>query len=460
MYDLILSGGLIYNPRGHYCADIATVDGKIALIAANLTHERAHETIDVHGHVILPGCIDSHTHLWEPGLVANPDFKDGTRTSIAGGVTTIIDHPLTIPEVLDVDVFNQKVELGERTSYTDFALHGGVGLDNLEQLPDLWQAGCTSFKIFMCESGSKVAGLPDGELLAAFRKIGSFGGTVILHAENESMLQYNRKRLEEEGRTDYLAFVEWRPPEVEAEAIHRALYLLKGTGARGVLLHTTVPEGVEMIHAARKEGQDVWVEPCPHNLYLTVEHLREQGPWVTFSPPVRDTGRVEMLWKQLNDGWIHTVGSDHGPVDLRLKEAGVANIWEGQFGVPGGETMVPLMLDAVSQGKLTLERLTSILAEMPARLYGLYPQKGAIQIGSDADFTIVDMNQTYELSADEMQTTCKWIPFEGWKVTGKVTHTIIRGKVVMQMGEILGRPGYGSFFKRKSALLEKRENKP
>ncbi len=448
MYDLIIQGGLIVQPRGKYRADIAVNDGKIVLISDEISVGDGRDYITAKGKYVLPGCIDSHMHLWEPGLVAEPDFRAGTLASIAGGVTTIVDHPLTIPEVLNVDVFNQKVEIGEKTSYADFSLHGGVGHDNLADLPDLWEAGCTAFKIFMCDSGSKVAGLSTGELLAAFRKIGSFGGTVLLHAENDEMLRYNREQLEAAGRIDALAFIEWRPPEVELEAIHRALFLLKGTGARAVFLHTTIPEGVEMVRKARADGMDVWVETCPHNLYLTSDHLKAQGPWVTFSPPVRDPGRAELLWMQLREGLILTMGSDHGPVDASLKKLGEKNIWAGQFGIPGAETMVPLMLNAAAQGRITLERITEFLAEAPARLYGLYPQKGAIQVGSDADFTIVDMSQTYPLEARHMHTSCGWIPYEGWSVTGKITHTIIRGKVAMQNGKIIGKPGFGRFVKR------------
>lgn len=335
MYDLILRGGTIVHPRGRYQGDIAVKAGKIASIANDLSQADADDVLNLQGNHIFPGCIDSHMHLWEPGLVARPDFRDGTLASIAGGVTTIVDHPLTIPEVLNAQIFAQKKELGEQTSYTDFALHGGVGHENLADLPGLWEAGCTAFKIFMCESGSKVAGLSTGELLAAFRTIGELGGTVLLHAENDEILRYNRLQLDNAGRTDPMAFVEWRPPEAEAEAIHRALFLLQGTGARAVFLHTTIPEGVEMVCEARKRGMDVWVETCPHNLYLTHEHLKKQGPWVTFSPPVRDPARAEMLWKQLQDGLIVTMGSDHGAVDARLKEAGESNILKGQFGIPG-----------------------------------------------------------------------------------------------------------------------------
>lgn len=448
MYDLILVGGTLVNPRGQYLADVAIKHGKIAVITDDLSQTKAHERIDLAGNFVLPGCIDSHMHLWEPGMVADPDFRAGTLAAIAGGVTTIIDHPLTIPEVLNTDVFTEKRDIGEHTSYTDFALYGGVGHDNLADLPALWEAGCPAFKIFMCESGSKVAGLSSGELLAAFRVIGSFDGTVLLHAENDEMLRYNLQQLESAGRIDPMAFVEWRPPEVEVEAIHRALFLLRGTGTRAVFCHTTVPEGVEMVQKARLEGLDVWVETCPHNLYITHEHVRRRGIWVTFAPPPRDQARVDLLWKQLSNGLISTMGSDHGPVESRLKEAGISNIFKGQFGIPGTETMVPLMFNAVAKGKITLERLTDILAETPAHLYGLYPRKGVIQVGSDADFTIVDLSQSYKFEAQKMHTSCGWIPYEGWQVTGRVTYTILRGKPVMRQGDICGLPGDGRFVRR------------
>ncbi len=449
-YDLILQGGTVVTPRNCFRADIAVRDGKIMAISEAFDPQTAENILSVDNQFILPGCIDSHMHLWEPGLVAEPNFKDGTRSSAAGGVTTVIDHPLTIPEVLNRKIFEEKIALGEQTSYTDFALHGGVGLDNLDDLPGLWQAGCTAFKIFMCESGSKVAGLSDGQLLAAFRMIGSFGGTVILHCENDAMLRYNREQLEKAGRKDPMAFVDWRPPEVEAEAINRALFLLKGTGARAVILHTTIPEGVDMVTEAKIQGRDVWVETCPHNLYLSHTDLQEKGPWVTFSPPVRDNNRVNHLWDQLRDGLIDTMGSDHGTVEFNLKKAGEENIWNGQFGVPDGETLVPLMLQAVSSGKIPIERIAAVLGETPAKIYGLFPRKGIIQVGADADFTVVDLNQSYTLRAKDMYTACGWIPYEGKNIQGRVTHTILRGNVIAKDGKIVGTPGYGRFVPRKS----------
>jgi dihydroorotase/allantoinase len=451
MFDLILRDGILVTPRGCYRADIGVSDGKIAAIGTHLKGALAKDQIAVPGCFVLPGCIDAHQHLWEPGLKAGPDFKDGTRASAAGGVTTIIDQPLSPPEVLDAQGFREKIALGEATSYTDFALHAGVSPDNLDELADLWDAGCTAFKIFMCDSGTRLAGLADGQLLDAFRTIGMLGGTVMLHAENDAMLRFNRQKLENAGRKDPMAFVEWHTPEAEAEAIHRALYLLRGTGARAVILHTTLPEGVAMVHQARSEGQDVWVETCPHNLYLTHANLQSQGPWVVFAPPIRDEGRVEQLWGQLASGWIDLMGSDPGVVDPQLKKEAEDDILNCPVGIPDAETFIPLMLNAVATGHLSLERLAALAAEMPARIYGLYPCKGVIQIGSDADFTVADLAQTYPLRAEDMNTSCGWIPYEGKMITGKVTHTIIRGRVVAKDGKVLGNPGDGQFIRRVSS---------
>ncbi len=449
MFDFVIQNGTVATPQGRYRADIGIYHGKTAAISGDLSAAPSIKRLALEEcSLILPGCIDAHQHLWEPGMVAGPDFADGSRASLAGGVTTIIDQPLSPPEVLSPEIFQRKRALGEKTYYIDFALHAGVSPDNFDKLHDLWKAGCTAFKIFTCESGTAVIGLNDGQLLDAFRTIGSFHGTAMLHCENDDMLRYNRALLEKAGRKDPIAFVEWRTAEAEAEAIHRVLYLARGTGVRIVILHTTVPEGVEMVQEARRQGSDAWVETCPHNLYLSHEDLRSQGPWVTFAPPVRDCQRVEKLWEQLSEGKIDFMGSDPGTIDPKIKQAGEQNIWDCQYGLPEAETYIPLMLNAVANGWITLERLVLLTSKMPAQVYGLYPRKGTIQIGSDADFTIVDLAQTYTLRASEMYTSCGWIPYEGKKITGKVTHVILSGKLAAENGIVLGNPGDGRFIAR------------
>jgi allantoinase len=448
MFDLTLVGGTLVSPRGRLRADLGIETGRITSIAVDLSSAKSLRRIDLANQFILPGCIDSHMHLWEAGFVADPDFSSGTLTALAGGITTIIDQPLAPPEVLNASVFRAKVATGEGTSYIDFGLHAGVGHDNLSELEGMWQAGCTAFKIFMSESGCKVAALSDGEMLAAFREIGRLGGTALIHAENEAMLQFNRARLQAMGRKDPQAFLDWRPPEVEYEAIGRALRLLEGTQVRAVFLHTTLPEGVDLIQRARRHGLDVYVETCPHNLFLTSADLAEQGPWVTFAPPVRDPARADRLLDMLAEGSIQTMGSDHGAVEPRLKEIGRQDIWQSLFSVPDAETYICLMLDAVVRGRLSLERLVAVQAENPARLYGLFPCKGILQPGSDADFTVVDLQITYRLHAAEMHSACGWIPYEGREITGRVTHTILRGRVLMENGNIVGKPGFGRFLPR------------
>lgn len=448
MFDLVLHGGTIISPQGKIIGDIAVKDGIIVEIARLIDQDKANKYIDLSGKLIFPGCIDSHMHLWEPGLIADYDFKDGTRASAAQGVTTVIDHPLTIPAILNADRFSQKIAIGEKTSYTDFALHGGVGIDNLNELEGLWEAGCTAFKIFMCDSGSEVAGLNSAQILNAFRTIGSFGGTVLLHCENEEILEYNKAKLIAENRTDPMAFIEWRPPIAELEAINRALFLLRDTGAKAVFLHTTLSEGVEMVNAEKRKGRDLWAETCAHNLYLSTNDLAEKGNWVTFAPPVRDPSEAPKLWKCINDGMIHTVGSDHSAADPVSKRKGMKNIWEDQFGVPDAETLVPLMLNAVAKKWITPEKMAEVLSANPAKIYGLYPKKGSISIGADADFTIADLNQEYTLKAENMYTACKWIPYEGMTVSGKVVYTILRGTIISENGKIVGEPGYGRFCKR------------
>jgi len=463
-YELVITGGTIVTPREQYEADIGVQDGRIQTIADDLSSATTENQVAVDGQHVLPGVIDGHMHLWEPGFVADDDFSEGTRAAAAGGVTTIVCQPLTIPEVQTAEIFHQKRKTGEQTSYIDFGLHGGVSLDNLDELENLWEAGCTAFKIFMAGQDDPerthdgrsaiVGGLTTGELQEAIERIGSFEGTVLFHAENEAMVQHATKQLKDAGRTDPMAFAESRPPEAEEMAIQQALFFLKRNDCRGIFLHTTVPEGVESVREARTEGHDVWVESGPHILNLTHEDLKERGPWVTYAPPMRDEARVADLWEQLRDGDIHLLASDHGPVEAELKEGGTENVWDSQPGVPGAETLVPIMLNGVAEGRIELEHLAATFGENPAKVYGLYPRKGTITVGSDADFTIVDMDRSRTISADDLYTSCGWTPFEGYEIGGDVTHTIVGGQVVAREREILGNPGDGTFIPRLGADSE------
>jgi dihydroorotase/allantoinase len=452
-YDLLLQGGLVVTPHGLEEVSVAVRDGKIAALLSWQETVSARQTLTLTRLHVLPGCIDPHCHLWEKGFIAEPDFSTSTRSAIAGGVTTVIDHPLTHPEVLDASILQDKASLGERTSYCDFALHGGVSASNHSQLLGMWEAGATAFKIFMCRSGSAVEHLDDASLLSALRHIGSFAGIALFHAENQRLMDANEAELRAAGRKDPLTHAEWRPPEVETEAINRATYFCEIARAKGVFIHTSVPEGCAIADRARKNGVNVVVETCPHYLYFSTDDLPDMGPWIKFQPAVRDSERVARLWEAVRSKKVVMIGSDHGPVDRALKEPGLTDMWQAQGGVPSIETTVSMMLDAVGAGKLGIEQIASLTSTYAARWYGLYPRKGVIALGSDADFTVVDLNATWRVKAAELETPCGWTPYEGRMIRGRVRHTIIRGLVVAVDGKPTrdAHPGYGRFYRANHA---------
>jgi len=445
----LIAGGTVVTPARLYRADILVREGRIAAIGSNLSPEPDSTVIDATGLHILPGIIDPHSHLWEAGFMSDDDFRDSTASAVAGGITTIVEMPLTTPEVLDIKTFKDKAAIGEATSYVDFALYGGVRPSNLGDLEAMWDAGAVAFKIFTCDTGCAMHGvIDDADLLAALQTIAGFGGLAGFHAENNELLVANRARIDREGRTDNAAFNEWRNETVELEAINRILFYAGRTGARVNIVHVTSPNGVAMIADARARGVSATAETCPHYLYLTDKDIEERGAWVTCSPPMRGADARDGMRALIQRGDILTVGSDHGPVDPALKHRGHNNIFEGQPGMPANETMVPLLLNLVASGEMTLERLAEVGSEAPARLYGLYPKKGAIELGSDADFTIVDLDRQWTLSASTLMGKTGWTPYEGLGVTGAVAMTVIRGAVIARNGRPVGEPEGAQFVPR------------
>ena len=234
----------------------------------------------------------------------------------------------------------------------------------------------------------------------------------------------------------------------EIEAIQRAIFLLEESKARGSIVHISTCEGLKLIQQAKNRGIKIFTESCPQYFYLSVDDLKEKGPWVKFAPPVREKENMMGMWRLLNEGLIDTFGSDHCPYEPSEKEAGLNNRWNAPNGIPGVETILPLMLTGVNEGRVTLSRIIEVLCEKPARLYGLYPKKGVIQIGSDADFTVIDLKKEVIIKADKLKTRCGWTPYEGLEVKGMPSHTIVRGEVVMEDSEVFGKTGYGEFLPR------------
>ena len=308
-------------------------------------------------------------------------------------------------------------------------------------------AGVIGFKGMMAGSVPGVFEvMDDGMFLDAFRMIGECGSLATVHAENEAIISHLQARLRAEAKNDIYAYFEGSPVIQELEAISRAAMLAHEMNCRLHVVHVSCPRGVDLIASKREDGQEITCETGPHYLALSQEDGERLGPYLKFAPPVRTKAETEILWGQLAKGKILTLGSDHGPHPKENKEKGWTNIWEAGNGAIALETFLPVMLsEGVNKGRISIQQLVSLMSENPARLFGIYPQKGAIQVGSDADLVIVDMNREYTIDAQKFHSLHKHSPFDGLQARGIPVLTMVRGTVVAEEGNVMGEPGYGKF---------------
>jgi dihydroorotase-like cyclic amidohydrolase len=290
--------------------------------------------------------------------------------------------------------------------------------------------------------------MPAGNLRELFRTLTGFDGITLIHAEDDSILRVNEKMLRESGRTDYLTVSDWRSEDAEFLAISTAVTLAGQTGARAIFAHVSLPASLHIIRNARLEGTKVYAESCPQYFYLTRDDLAEKGPWLKFAPSVRSSETTAQMWTELEMGNIDVLGTDHCPFPKDEKAAGVKDIWKAPYGIPGIETTVRLMLNGVNKKMVSLKRVVQALCETPAMLYGLYPRKGCLMPGSDADILLVDMDVCEKLSNKQIVSKCGWTPYDGMEVQGKVVMTLLRGAVVAENGQPTGDPGFGEFVPR------------
>jgi allantoinase len=456
--DLLITHGILVDHTGMVQGALAVRGGKIVGILSPTGRPQAEEVIDAKGMLVLPGVIDSHVHFNEPGREIWEGFESGSKSAAAGGITTFIDMPLnSSPCTLNGVELKRKIERGEQHSVVDFGLWGGATPDNIDQLEELAQEGVLGFKAFMSNSGiDDFKSIHDGDLLEILDSLGKMNQVLGLHAESEAITSHLVKKLKAAGRTDRKAFLESRPPLAEEEAVRRALFLAKQTapGVPGIslhFLHTTLSSNMEAIHQAKKMGLKVTVETCPHYLVLTEKDFLALGPVAKCAPPIRSEQDVEALWDSVKSGLVDVIGSDHSPCTIEQKEKGNENIWEAWGGICGVQTMLPLLFsEGIIKRKLYLPLLVRMLSCSPSKLFGLYPRKGTLQIGSDADIVIFDPEKQWVIEKEGLFYKNKHSPFVGRTVTGAVVSTILRGKVVYQKGEIVAPPGTGMFLPRPS----------
>ncbi len=439
--DLLISNARIVTSSSTFPGHIYVSGGRIAAITSE-KESGAKREIDAAGRHVLPGMVDEHVHMMDPGYTDREDWTQGTMAAARGGVTTVIDHHRSDPLVYTRRILEEKTEYIRSRAVVDFGQLGGLDVDNLEQLRPMWEGGALGFKGFICELHG-VPALSEGVLLDVMREARTFGATVMLHCESDSILNKAKAKIDAEGRTDYMSISEWRNPECEFVATHDTIRLAELTGCTVLVAHVSQPRLLDAIHSARERGVQIFAESCPHYFFMDTDTLKKKGPFVKFTPTLRDPATKEGMRSYLGRNMVDTIGTDHCPFPRALKEKGVDNIHDAPFGIPGVETTVRVMLTAVSEGLLTLNQWVQISSERPARLFHLFPRKGAIQVGSDADLIIVDMEREETLADEDIVSKCKWTPFDGMKTKGAPVMTLVRGNVVMEDGEVCGDAGLG-----------------
>jgi D-hydantoinase len=431
-------------PEGIIRGELAVEEGRISEIAASGL-PKADREIDAKEKIVMPGAIDVHAHLYDRRHLPREDFRNGSAAAAAGGITSMIVMPLDTP-VLTPRAVKNIIELGQKESLIDFTLHAGnMTADSIKDIPKLASLGIKSFKAFTC-APYRIQDQVLENLMTAIKNVDC---TVFVHAEDDKVLREQTERLLKEGRRDPLAHAESRPNEAEEKAVKKVIKLAKQTGCKLHLANITTRQGAELVGKAKDKRMSMTGETCPHYLLFTKEDMQRLGPYLKVNPALKTSEDCAALWDALAKGVIDIVSTDHAPGTKAEKEIGWKNIWTAKVGIPGVETMLPLMLsEGVAKGRLTLERLIDATCTKPAQVFGFYPRKGIIREGSDADLVLVDRKKEVTITAEKLHYKVGWTPYEGTMVKGVPVMTISRGVVVAEDGEIIGKPGHGQFLAR------------
>ena len=452
----LIRNGLVVTASDAQSADLLVEDGRIARLGTALA-ETADRTIDAAGKLVLPGAVDPHTHLDMPvgSLTTSDDFETGTRAAALGGTTTIIDFANPEPGQTLHDAVACWRRKADGRAVVDYGLHISVprvdGAVEVE-LDALIGEGIPSFKVFMAYPGRLM--LDDGAILRVLSRAAANGGLVMLHAENGHLIAHLTAAALAAGHRTARFHAATRPPISEAEAILRGIVLAEVAGAALYVVHVSTAEGAEAITAARRGGAQIIGETCPHYLLLSDrEYSRPECEAVAFvmSPPLRPDGHQDRLWRALADGHLQVVATDHCPFNRHDGSggAGAADFTRVPSGVPGIEHRLSLLYDAgVRTGRLSLPRLVEVTSTAASRVFGLYPRKGSLTPGADADVVVFDPERRITISAASHHMRVDNNPYEGREVTGTPAIVLARGEVIVEDGRFVGRAGAGRFLKR------------
>lgn len=429
-------------------------NGKIkALLEKGMEPEADCEVIDAAGKIVMAGMIDTHNHMGDPGpFNFREDWYCGSCSAASGGITTICDMPLpSEPATVNRSGFELKRGIAKERSVVDFALWGGLIPSSIQDMKEMHDLGCVGFKGFMCFATDAYPRITDGYLVDGMRMASSFNGLIALHAENAEVADFGCKHFSKLHCEDEARFDDARPWWTEYDAIQRSVLFAKMTGARVEICHTTISQGAEFLRRAKTEGAHVYVETCPHYLIFDREVLRERKSFAKCTPPFRSRENVDKMWEFVKDGTIDVVGSDHGPYtdEEKMKED---DFWKEYCGFGCNDVMLSAMIsEGVNKRGLSWEKLAALTSANAAKMLGIFPQKGNLMPGADADIIFIDPDETwiYDGSKSFSKTKSTKGPYQGMELKGRVTDTYVRGERVYGDGRILCGAGYGTFVKCK-----------
>jgi dihydropyrimidinase len=455
-WDSIITDGTVVTATDTYAADVAIRDGKIVALANDLPRENAKRVLDAAGMYVMPGGIDVHTHLDMPfgGTTSSDDFETGTRAALFGGTTTLIDFAIQYKGQSLRQAFDTWMAKASAKAFSDYAFHciiTDLPEARLEEVRALVQDGVTSFKLFMAYPG--VFMLDDASIFKVFRAAAGQGALVCMHAENGGAIDVIVKQALAEGKTAPKYHALTRPTTAEAEATARAVALAEMAGAPVYIVHLSCNDALLKVREARDRGLPVYAETCPQYLYLSIENFNVpgfEGAKYVFTPPLREKWHQEKLWEGLRQDQLQVVSTDHCPFCFKeQKELGKDDFTKIPNGGPGIEHRLSLIYSGgVAAGRFGLNRFVQLVATTPAKLFGLYPRKGTIAVGSDADLVIFDPRRQYTISAQTHHMRVDYSMFEGIEVKGVPQLVLSRGEVMVEGGKFLGRAGRGQFVKR------------
>jgi len=427
MLDLIIKNGSCYIDKDLKNHDIAIKDSKIVEIGK--IDKEAKEIFDAKGLTVLPGCIDTQTHFREPGSTDTEDLHSGSRAAIAGGITSVFEMPNTNPPTSNKLEFQKKLDLAKNRMYCNYAFYFGATPDNVTELENLKDLkGCCGIKLFAGSSTGSLLVQHEKDIEKVFK---SSSKVVSVHSEDEEILNKNRKLIKD---GDVHSHPIWRSEECAISSTRRIVRIAERYKKKAHILHVTTKQEIDFL--SQHKG-NITFEITPQHLTIFAPNCYDElGTYAQMNPPLRDKSHYDRLWYGVKNNINDTIGSDHAPHLKKNKDKKYPN---SPSGMPGVQTLMPVMLNHVNSGKLSLEQLINLVCENPVKIFGIQ-DKGFIKEGFDADFTIVDLNKVIEIKNENIESKCGWSPFDGYKFKGTPVATIINGEIKMKNGKLLGHP--------------------